>query len=202
LFWICLQQFFRAGANRFFDTWLPTYLQEARGGSVADAGLLSSIPLWAGVFGGVVGGTASDAILASTRSRWLARNGVAIGSQLAGLACFVSAYFIPDVRLAIWVLGAGAFLVTFAAPCAYALTMDVGGRHLGVVFGTMNMVGNLGSWAFSRFIPRLVTWSGDWGPALAVFAAMHLASVLCWLVLNPNGVIGQCRAPRPQEPSP
>jgi ACS family glucarate transporter-like MFS transporter len=196
---LCLQQFGRAGANRFFDNWLPTYLQEGRGVSTRDAGLLASLPNWAGVVGGVVGGMISDAVLVRTGSRRAARKGVALASLLAGTLCYLLAYPIPDVYLAAVVLSAGAFFTTFSAPCSYALTMDMGGRHVAVVFGLMNMAGNFGSLAFTWITPRLKAWTGgNWDAGLAVFAGLHLAAALCWLVLNPDGVIGE----RPSAPSP
>jgi ACS family glucarate transporter-like MFS transporter len=187
---IGIQQFFRAGANRFFDMWLPTYLQEARGGSVLSAGLLTGLPLYAGIVGGMVGGWFSDTVLRSTGSRRAGRQGVAIGSLLVATLLYVLAYPIADARLAILVLSAGYFIGSFAAPCSYALTMDMGGKQLGVVFGAMNMAGNFGSWAFVLVVPRLVRWSGGWDLALAVFAGVHLLAAACWMMLNPNGTIG------------
>ena len=47
-----------------------------------------------------------------------------------------------------------------------------------------------GAWAFTKFIPRVVTWRG-WDAALLVFAGMHVVAIVCWLLLNPNGVIGE-----------
>jgi hypothetical protein len=140
----------------------------------------------------------SDAVLVRTGSRRAARKGVAIASLLAGTLCYLLAYPIPDVYLAAVVLSAGAFLTTFAAPCSYALTMDVGGRHVAVVFSLMNMAGNLGALAFAWVIPRLKVWTGGWDAGLAVFAGLHVAAALCWLLLNPDGVIGE----RPPAPSP
>jgi ACS family glucarate transporter-like MFS transporter len=194
---ICVQQFARAGALRFFDVWMPTYLQEVRHESVAGAGALASWPQCAGVVGVILGGLLSDAVLARTRSRAAGRNGVAAGSLLAGIACFVAAFFIPNTDLAVFVVSLGALVSSFAAPCAYALTMDMAGRNLGVVFGTMNMAGNLGAGAFAWFIPRLVS-RGGWDSALVAFAGLHLVAAVCWLLVNPNGTIGE----RPPAPPP
>jgi ACS family glucarate transporter-like MFS transporter len=187
---IGFQQFFRAGAVRFFDNWLPTYLQEARGGTVQSAGLLTGLPLYAGIIGGIVGGWFSDTVLRRTGSRRAGRQGVAIGSLLVATLLYVLAYPIADARLAILVLSAGYLIGSFSAPCAYALTMDMGGRQLGVVFGAMNMAGNFGSWAFVWIVPRLVSWSGGWDLALAVFAGVHVLAAACWMMLNPSGSIG------------
>jgi ACS family glucarate transporter-like MFS transporter len=191
LWLICAQQFCRAGANRFFDHWLPTYLQEEYGESVLSAAQLSSLPLYAAIVGGLVGGWFSDTLLRQTGSRRVGRQGVAVGSLLVATLIYVPAYLIADAYLAVLVLSAGYFLGTFSAPCAYALTIDMGGRKLGVVFGTMNMIGNFGSGAFVWVVPRLNTWSGGWDLALAVFAGLHLLAAVCWLLVNPNGAIGE-----------
>jgi len=190
LWLICIQQFCRAGALRFFDMWLPTYLQEARGQSVEDANYWTSLPLLAGMIGGPVGGILSDVVLARTRSRRAARQGVAIGGLLAGLLLYGLAYQVANLTGAVLLACLGLFIMTFSSPCAYALTMDMGGRNLGIIFATMNMAGNLGSWAFTKFIPRIVTVHG-WQGALLVFAAMHIVAIGCWLLLNPNGLIGE-----------
>jgi len=190
LWLICIQQFCRSGALRFFDQSLPTYLQTARGLSIRDANLWTSLPMWAGVIGGMFGGMLSDFVLTRTGSRRAARQGVAIGSLLLGVLCYLVAYQFADVRWAMLTSGLGLCLMTFSSPCSYALSMDMGGRNLAVIFATMNMAGNLGSAAFTTFIPRIADWGG-WDAALLVFAAMHVVALLCWLPLNPNGVIGE-----------
>jgi ACS family glucarate transporter-like MFS transporter len=186
-----VQQFCRAGSARFFDTWLVTYLQESRGLKVARAGVLASMPLWTGVVGGVVGGIISDAVLRRTHSRRAARQGVAVASLAGALLCYVIAYPIADIVLASVVMSLGAFLVTFSAPCAYALTLDMGGRHLGIVFGAMNMAGNLGSFAFTWLMPQLKGWTGHWEAGLALFVGMQAVALACWVFLDPRGVVGE-----------
>lgn len=194
LWLICLQQFCRSGALRFFDMWLPTYLQEARGQSVKDANYWTILPLLAGIVGGPVGGILSDFVLARTGSRRAARQGVAIGAILGGLLVYALAYQVSNLTGAVVLACLGLFIMTFSSPCAYALSMDMGGRNLAIIFGTMNMAGNLGSWAFTKFISRVVDWGG-WEAALLVFAAMHIVAILCWLPLNPNGIIGEQSEP-------
>jgi sugar phosphate permease len=190
LFLICVQQFCRAGALRFFDQWLPTYLQEGRGLSKEDANQWTSYLAWAGVIGGPIGGILSDWVLARSGSRRLARQGVAIASLLICLFVYALAYRIADVGGAVRVAALGLGIMTFSAPIAYALTMDMGERRLGLIFATMNMAGNLGAWAFTSYIPLVVRWRG-WDAALFVFAGMHVVAVVCWVAINPNGVIGE-----------
>ncbi len=42
-------------------------------------------------------------------------------------------------------------------------------------------------------MPRFLNhqYGGDWNATLILFAAMHVAALLFWLPLNPNGVIGE-----------
>ena len=157
---------------------------------MALAGILSSMPQWAGVVGGVVGGVLSDHVLRRTGSRRAARKGVALFALLGSVCCYLTAYPIANVTAATIVLSAGAFLFCFSAPCAYSLTLDIGGRYVAIVFSIMNMAGNLGAFTFISVISFLVDWGG-WDLALAVFVGMHLAAALCWLLLDPDVVIGE-----------
>jgi ACS family glucarate transporter-like MFS transporter len=199
MYCICLQQFCRAGANRFSDLWLATYLQEARQVGKEWANQLTSLPQWAGVFGGFIGGLLSDYLLSRTGRRRVARKGLAVASLAGCLALYSAAYAIPDAVLATVVFAAGMFVFFFSSTCAYAVTMDVGGRNLGVVFGLMNMAGNFGAWSFTALVPRLNAYNGgDWTATLALFAGLHVAALAFWLPLDPDGVIGE-PPPPPKE---
>ena len=177
LYLICLQQFFRAGANRFFDNTFATYLQEGRRLGVGFANQLASLPQWVGVVGGLVGGVLSDYLLVWTGSRRIARQALAVGSLVACLVLYA-------IRLLHLRRDAGdahglgrLFHLLLLPPCAYALTMDMGGRNLGVVFGAMNMAGNFGACAFTWVAPQLSGWfHPEWPPAVGLGAAGQLAS--------------------------
>jgi ACS family glucarate transporter-like MFS transporter len=182
---ICVQQACRAGANRLVDNWLPTYYEQQRGTSKQMAAYLSGFLQALGVVGVVVGGVLSDEVLRRTRSRRAGRNGVALVSLLGSVVLYLFAWPIGNVYLATGVFSLGLFLFSFSSPCAYALTMDVGGRRLALIFSVMNMAGNLGAAAFVEFVPHFVRWGG-WDLALGVFVLMHLVAAVCWLVLDPT----------------
>jgi ACS family glucarate transporter-like MFS transporter len=190
---VCTQQAFRAGANRLVDTWMPTYYEKERNTSKEMGAYLSAFLQALGVVGGIAGGLLSDEVLRRTRSRRAARNGVALFSLLGSVALYVLAYPIGNVYLASVVFGLGVFLFCFSSPCAYALTLDIGGRYLAVIFGLMNMAGNLGAFAFVSFVPWLRE-VGGWNLVLLVFVGMHLAAALCWLLLDPNATIDEALA--------
>jgi ACS family glucarate transporter-like MFS transporter len=191
--WICGQQFFRAAGYMFYASWFPTFLREARGVSLGQAGVLTSLPLAGVIGGGLVGGLLSDRLLSRTASRRVARQGVAVVSMvLCALFIFV-ARPVAAAWPAVLLLTAGSFCSSFAGPCAYAISIDMGGRHVGPVFATMNMAGNVGAMLFPLAVPYLVGEDHDWDLVLFFFAGLHLAAAGCWLALNPEGTITEPR---------
>ena len=89
----------------------------------------------------------------------------------------------------------GYFVGSFSAPCAYAISMDVGGRNLPVVFGAMNMIGNFGAAAMTGVVPRVNKWAGgDWHASIALFVGIHAIALVCWLFINPDRTIGEERS--------
>lgn len=187
--WICSQQFCRAAGQIFFASWFPTYLQETRGVTVAASGALNMLPLLALVGGSLIGGLVSDAVLHATGSRWLARSGVAGFSLLICAAFVAAAYFIQNPMLAVLIISLGMFCSAVGGPCAYSITMDMGGRHVATLFGAMNMIGNLGAMTFIRAVPLFREWSGSWNAVLLLFNGVCLAAAICWLLLNPKGTV-------------
>lgn len=233
LWLLCAQQFCRAGASRFGDSWLSTYLQEVplkdrvaddlrapRDGETwfrtalleaervkqisdqrkAYANHLTSVPQYAGVIGGLFGGLLSDWLLRRTRRRRVARNGVAIASLGLAIACFAPMFAVASAESQIFYYSLGFFISSFASPCAYALSMDVGGKNLPVVFGAMNMVGNFGAAAMSQVVPEMNKLPGGWTASLILFVAVHAVALVCWLFLNPNRPIGESSDPPARPP--
>jgi sugar phosphate permease len=196
-FWlICSQQLFRAAGAAFFFSWFATYLQETRDVSTAESGWLSSLPLVANIMAAMLAGGLSDFVYRKTGRLSLARSG------LAGCALFLcsllvfSAWFVQDATVATLVISAGAFCAAVAGPCAYASTMDMGGKNVALVFSWMNMVGNLGAgliiWSvphFRRFVaetPALLKLCGgeSWHAVPILFATMFLLASACWTLLR------------------
>jgi MFS transporter, ACS family, D-galactonate transporter len=87
------------------------------------------------------------------------------------------------------VITLGAFCASLAGPCAYAVSIDLGRRHVAAVFSVMNMAGNVGAILLPMAVPRLVKATGSWDLALFLFAGVHLAAAVCWLFINPEASI-------------
>src|SRR5205085_2645315 len=176
LWWISGQQLFRAAGYMFFTSWFATYLQETRHVSIAHSGFLNMLPLLAVVFGGIMGGALSDWLLKRTGSRRTARQGMgALCMFLCALLIFW-AMFIHDTLAAVLVISLGSFFAALAGPCAFAITIDMGGTQIPTVNAMMNMMGNLGAWAFPIVVPKLLKRFGSWDSVLLVFGGCYVAA--------------------------
>jgi ACS family glucarate transporter-like MFS transporter len=190
MWWIIGQQFFRAMATVFYLTWFTTFLVKRYGLTTEAAGGWTALPLVGVVCGSLVGGVASDRVMAWTGSRVWGRKGVAMATLAVGVGLFAAAYHAADVRLAVPTIAAAAFFTSMANPCSYSLTMDMGGRHTAIVFSAMNMGGNVGATVFPILVPFwLQLADGDWGSVLFLVGGIYLAGAACWLLLDPRGTI-------------
>jgi sugar phosphate permease len=195
------QQFFRAAGQVFFATWFPKYLKETRGVELGESAWMSAAPVLAAMVSALIGGGISDRVYRLTGSLDRARKGIAWSSQLLCAVTVSGAYFMADPMLAVATISLGMFFAGFAGPCAYSVTIDVGGRHVPAVFSTMNMIGNVGAGLLALIVPQFrtsVDWllgrfgiSGlnGWDFVLLLFAAMYLAAALCWMRLRIVGSV-------------
>lgn len=198
---ICGQQFFRAAGQVFFGTWFPKYLEETRGVKLGESAWLSAVPVLAMMLSALIGGGISDRVYRLTGSLDRARKGVSWLSLLLCAATVSAAYFIADPIWAVATISLGMFFAGFAGPCAYSVTIDVGGKHVPAVFSTMNMIGNIGAGLLALIVPHFrqsVDWllerlgiseMNGWDFVLLLFAAMYLAAALCWMRLRIRGSV-------------
>jgi MFS family permease len=186
---LCLQQFLRAAAMVFFYTWFPTYLQDARGVSLSEAGNLAAWPSLGALVGGLSGGWASDWLLARTGSLRVSRQGTAVAGMTCCAVLTIVAYFIEDTHAAMLLLSIGAFAGTFGGVSGYSVTIAFGGRHVGTVFSVMNMSGNIGAFLFPLGVGWFVQHYQRWDLVLFFFAGCFAIDAVCWALLNPEGTL-------------
>jgi sugar phosphate permease len=183
---LCAQQFLRAAAMVFFASWFPTFLRESRGATLVQSGQLTTLAGAGAVLGSLLGGFASDRVLALTGSRRLSRQGIAVAGMAACAVLIVCAYFVADRTLAVAVISAGVFCGTFGGVSGYTVAMDLGGRRVATVFSVMNMCGNFGATLFPLAIGWLVHKTGNWDLVLFIFAGIFALDAVCWALLNPK----------------
>jgi MFS family permease len=187
MFWICAQHAFRAAGYIFFASWYATYLKESQHVSDEVAGLLNSLPVWCVIPGGLLGGAVSDYLRRRYSSRRVSRQGLAVVSLLGCCGCVLLAYTLEGAWSTV-VISVGAFLAAMSGPCAYTITIDMGGRHVALVFSVMNAAGGVGTIAFPLAVPWIQQAVG-WNGVLLAFALIYLCGAACWLVLDPRGTV-------------
>ena len=194
LWFLCGQQIFRASGYMFFASWFPTFLQEARGVTVAHSGVLQGLVLAGTLLGSLLGGYITDWVWQRTGSLRASRSGVG-GAALGACALLVlMAWFVANVNVAVGLLATGALCAACAGPCAFATAIDIAGPRVPSVFGVMNMTGNLAAMACPILVAKIVEETGNWELVLGLFAAVYALGAGCWcLLIVPTGARSQPR---------
>jgi sugar phosphate permease len=187
---VCSQSFFRAYAYELYYTWFPAFLEKGHGVKMVDAGLLAMIPQVGGGLGCLVGGGLVDALFAWTGSKWVSRSGTAaVALSLCALSTWAATWTASPLSLVL-ILALGAFCASLAGPAAWSATIDISPKLTGVIFGIMNMAGNIGGYVcpvtVGKLMDHIEATAGDWNLVLYLFVGVNLACALCWLFLNPN----------------
>ncbi len=172
----------------FLVTWLPTYLKDVKDVDPKIGGLMSTIVLFAGIVGMLLGGRLTDIATRHWGVRW--------GRSLPIAACYVVALisYLCCLKLeSAWAFIAAASVVAFATdmsvPAIWAYMQDVGGKNTAAVFGWGNMWGNLGAATTPLLVPIVLEkWdtNGDWHEAFLLFSAGYLIAMIAALGINAN----------------
>ncbi len=186
LWFLCGQQFFRAGAMIFFINWFPKFLKESREFSETDAGSYAAIVNLCALVGGVLGGFFSDWLLRRTGWRRLSRQGLAV----VGMTCcsiLVLLTLLPfNDGITIVIFGVGAFIATFGGVSGYTVAIEFGGTRTATVFSMMNMCGNFGAAIVNQAVGALKQRTDSWDAAIYAIAAVCVIDAVCWALLNPK----------------
>lgn len=170
----------------FLITWLPTYLKEVKGVDSTAGGLMSTIVLFAGIVGMLLGGPLTDFCAHRFGKRW--------GRSIPMAACYAAALlaYLSCLRLeSAWafILAASvvAFMTDVSVPAIWAYMQDVGGNNTAAVFGWGNMWGNFGAATTPLLVPfvrRVWDQNGDWHEAFYIFSAGYLVACVCAIGIN------------------
>ncbi len=172
----------------FYLTWLPQYLQRARGFDLEAAGWLAAAPLVGIATGVVSGGWLSDALRVRVGQRWGRRLPGLIGLPLAAVLIIVGAE-VSAPRWSVVALSFAAACSALAVAPAWAACLDIGRRGAGVVSGAMNTFGNLGGTLSPLVFGWCLTHWHSWHAPLASMAGFYAAAAACWLLIDATEVI-------------
>jgi nitrate/nitrite transporter NarK len=195
--WFVVQQFLDAGSDVAFVALIGTYFLQARGLEIGKSGWLTSLPLWGGALGGIVGGWLNDRLIAGTGNRRWSRSGVGFVGKCLG--CLMLALMVQQTSAvgAALALMAAKFFSDWSQPTVWGTCTDLGGRFSATVFSIINTAGTLGGVVMPIVFGRVLDWftaqatvDGElvavtnWNPLFYLLAAMYLGSGVCWLMID------------------
>ncbi len=169
----------------FYFTWLPTYLLQVLGFSAIRGGLFASLPFLLAGLANVGGGWATDR-LARTRGLRVARSHLGFGAFLTCAALVLASTLVarPIATATLLALALGS--VDFGLSACWAVCLDIGADHAGVITGYMNTVGNLGGLLTPLVFGYAVDRLGSWTLPFLVTAVVYAFGAVAWLFIDPD----------------
>jgi MFS family permease len=185
LYAICGMYFAFGYGLYFYFTWLPTYLIDELGFSALAGGFLAGLPFLLAGGADLLGGLLTD--------RLSAAHGLKVGRSVLGCCAFFGSAVLLLGSMAAEERLFKAILIALALAsadlglaAAWAVCLDVGRRHAGVVTGAMNTFGNLGGMFAPLVVGLVVDRFASWNVAFHVSAAVYAMGALLWLAVDPT----------------
>ena len=183
LYAICAMYFALGYGLYFYFTWLPTYLTRELGFSMATGGFFAALPFLLAGAANLGGGWYTDH-LARTRGLRTARCTLGSLSFATCAALLIVSTIVPSpIAKALLLALASA---DFALSACWAVCLDVGATHAGVVTGFMNTSGNLGGLVGPLVVGFMVERWQSWTYPFYVTAAVYVMGALAWLAVDPR----------------
>lgn len=184
--WFVSAQYFCSNFTFFFClTWLFPHMQKTYDLPPLQAGIYASAPLVCGALGNWLSGWLVDRIFGSGRWVLSRRMPAMLGYGLAATGLVASVFMQSPLWSIVW-LSAAIFGADMTLAPSWSACIDIGRRHAGVVSGTMNMAGNIGSFVTALAFPYLAKWTGTNTPFFFVAAGLNMAAIGLWLLVRPD----------------
>jgi MFS transporter, ACS family, glucarate transporter len=186
-----------SAVSEFVLAWYPTYLQAARGASPDQSGHLTSLVLIPGAIAAFFGGLLTDWLVQKTGNRRWSRTAQAVvGAGLSAVGILASVWT-DSTAVASAFIALVYFGVQLQLPSWWACATQVSGRHLGALFGLMNMMGGLGRLLSQLSVGRVADWRkslgftgrAQWDPALYIYVVIALIGMVLWALTNPEKTV-------------
>ena len=178
IFFLGLQYFGFSYTWYFYVTWLPSWLQQARGLEPGTAAAYSMIPLALGGLGSIVSGF----LPLSVPRKW-----VAIGGFFASALLIAIIPHAPGVVVPMMLMGLASFCGDLTMPISWNTCVEIGKQYTATVSSTMNMLGNFAGFVAPVVFGEILQDTGNnWAMVMYTMAAAAIVSGTCWFFLEPD----------------
>jgi MFS transporter, ACS family, glucarate transporter len=185
LYAICAMYFTYGYGLYFYFTWLPTYLIQVLGFSVLRGGLLAGLPFLCAGLANLAGGWLTDA-MARGRGLRAARCGLGFSAFFAGAVLTFASTLVPQATAKAVLLALALGSVDLALGACWAVCLDIGRDHAGVVTGCMNTFSNLGGLLTPLVVAYAVDRWQSWTIPFYVTAIVYATGAFIWLTIDPE----------------
>jgi MFS family permease len=181
-----------AATSYLYQSWYPKYLQATRGAGLVEAGWLAALVLAGGTAGMVGGGILADWSVRRSSDPGQARRRLGCGAFALAAVLVLAGGACSSARMSA-LLAAGSYMaMCFQQSAWWSSASAVAGRHLGTLFGLLNMLGVPGAMASQFFFGAFADWQGargltgraQWDPALYAYAGLLTVGAVCWLFVD------------------
>ena len=184
--WALCGQYFASNFIFFFGlTWFFPQLKERYGLSGFEASLFAAAPMLWGAIGNWISGWWVDRMYKAGRWRMSRRLPAMTGFFFASIGILGSAYASTPLSSSLWfclcIFGADMTLSPSWSTC-----VDIGKSKAGIVSGTMNMAGNIGSFLTTLAFPYLLAWCGSPLPFFYTAALINILAIALWFAIDPT----------------
>ena len=185
--WLLLVQYFCFGYGwYFYITWLPTYLNKARGLDLQKVALLAGIPLFFGGFACLVSGWLASTLVRRGFALVKVRRGLAFAGYGGAAAMLLLSPYLADPVLAMLAMGLASFSIDLTLPLCWRTAMDVGGKYAGTVSASMNTAGQIGGAVGPAVVGYILQHlNHNWMLTFWISAIIYVIGGLCWIWIDP-----------------
>jgi nitrate/nitrite transporter NarK len=196
---LCGAYFTQSYSFYFFITWLPTYLENARGFTATKLGIFSGLPLLMSVVADFFGGVTTDRLSVRYGLR-IGRCGVGGGSLLLAGIMLATGTATSNNMLAVILISLALAFSNFLLGASWGTCSDIAGSNAGVVSGCMNTAGQLGGVLSPIITALFVQRYGSWSAPLYLSSLLYLGGAVCWLFIEPRQqILGEVSIDRGRE---
>lgn len=178
---LAMTQYFFANFTTFLClSWMNPYLKARYELSTAEAAYYTTAILLIAATAQWATGWLVDRLYRSRRRDWSRRLPAMLGFGVSAVGA-VAIPFAPSPALAAAFFSLAAFGAEMTISPSWAFCIDLGGAKSGAVSGTMNMLGNFGSFVSANTFPFLQGLTGSAAAYFWLVALFNAGGALCWL---------------------
>ncbi|MGH9768231.1 MAG: MFS transporter [Blastocatellia bacterium] len=182
---LCAAYFTQSYGFYFFITWLPTYLENARGFTSTKLGLFAGLPLLMSVLADFLGGITTDRMTRRFGLR-IGRCGVGGVSLLLASVLLIAGTAIENAVAAVILISFALAFSNFLLGASWGACVDIAGSHAGVVSACMNTAGQIGGFLSPIIAALFVERYGSWSAPLYLCGILYFIGALCWRLIDPR----------------